>query len=117
MSSVARTPPCISAHCARRAGQPRRVHGFEHDVVHVWRRVEHPLLGHGFGSNTDSEGLLRALASEAAAALTRAEAAKAAMPTQDVLLTLHEDAWREHALARDQARQEQVHFASFKSQL
>ena len=76
--------------------------------------LEHPLLGHGFGSNTDSEGLLRALASDAAAALTRAEGAKEAMPTQDVLLTLHEDAWREHALARDQARQEQVHLAQLR---
>ena len=76
--------------------------------------LEHSLLGHAFGSNTDSEGLLRALASDAAAALTRAEGAKEAMPTQDVLLTLHEDAWREHALARDQARQEQVHLAQLR---
>ena len=72
---------------------------------------EHPLLGHAVGSGTDSEGLLRGLASGADAALARAEKAVGAMPSHNELLTLQEDAWREHALVRDQARQEQVHFA------
>ena len=72
---------------------------------------EHPLLDHAVGDDTDSEGLIRGLAGGADAALARAEGAKDAMPTHDALLTLHEDAWREHALARDQARQEQVNLA------
>ena len=71
----------------------------------------HPLLANAVESGTDSEGLLRALAGEADAALTRARKAVGAMPPHNELLTLQEDAWREHALARDQARQEHVHFA------
>ena len=73
--------------------------------------LDHPLLANAVGSGTDSEGLLRGLADGADAALARAEKAVGTMPSHNELLTLQEDAWREHALARDQARQEQVHFA------
>ena len=70
-----------------------------------------PLLANEVGSGTDSEELLCGLADGADAALARAEKAVGAMPSHNELLTLQEDAWREHALVRDQARQEQVHFA------
>ena len=74
--------------------------------------LRQPLLTRVVGYDSDSEGLLGRLADEARAALTRLEAAEGAMKTPDELPRLHEDAWRGHALARDQARQELVHFAA-----
>ena len=74
--------------------------------------LRQPLLTRVVGYDSDSEGLLGRLADEARAALTRLEAAEGAMKTPDELPRLHEDAWRGHALARDQARQELVHFAT-----
>ena len=84
------------------------------NVGYAALELRHPLLTQPEDGETDSEGLLRRLADEARAALARVETAERAMPTLDELPRLHEDAWRERALARDQARQEHVHFAELR---
>eukprot|EP00310_Coccolithus_braarudii_P014116 CAMPEP_0183349806 /NCGR_PEP_ID=MMETSP0164_2-20130417/13877_1 /TAXON_ID=221442 /ORGANISM="Coccolithus pelagicus ssp braarudi, Strain PLY182g" /LENGTH=249 /DNA_ID=CAMNT_0025521595 /DNA_START=48 /DNA_END=793 /DNA_ORIENTATION=- len=78
------------------------------DAGYAALELRHPLLTQAEDGEADSEGLLRRLADEEQAALARVATAEGAMPR------LHEDAWREHALARDQARQEQVHFAELR---
>ena len=84
------------------------------DVGYAALDLRHPLLTQAEECETDSEGLLRRLDHEAQAALARVEAAEGAMPTLDELPRHHEDKWREHTLARDQARQEQVHFSELR---
>ena len=84
------------------------------DAGYAALELRHPLLTQAEDGEADSEGLLRRLADEEQAALARVATAEGAMPTLDELPRLHEDAWREHALARDQARQEQVHFAELR---
>ena len=55
------------------------------------------------GGEADSEKLLADLAREGEAARARAEAAESAMLSLGDITKLHEDAWRDSALERDQA--------------
>ena len=66
------------------------------------------LLKRAPGGEADSEKLLADLAREGEAARARAEAAESAMLSLGDITKLHEDAWRDSALERDQARQDQV---------
>mmetsp|Transcript_9547 Transcript_9547/g.29050 ORF Transcript_9547/g.29050 Transcript_9547/m.29050 type:complete len:1012 (-) Transcript_9547:742-3777(-) len=77
-------------------------------------QLRHPLLTGEQPSPTEAGELLLRLATEAQAARERVERAEQAMPSLDELPRLHEDAWKEHAFARDQARQEQVHFQELR---
>ena len=73
--------------------------------------VRYPLLTQKIEAD---EQLLRRLAREAQAAGERVKTAERAMPPCDELPRLSEDAWHEHAFARDQARQELVHIAELR---
>ena len=75
----------------------------------------HPLLAEPWSDgDSASDALLSRLASEAEAARDRVETAKRAMPKLEHLTKLHEDAWRDHALERDQALQDEVHLGELR---
>ena len=76
--------------------------------------ISHPLLAEATsGHDLGSEGLLRRLAQEAEAARARIEAASIAIRSDD-LAKAHEDQWRDHAAARDQSRQDEVHLTELR---
>ena len=70
--------------------------------------LHHPLLIQAAVEERDSEQLLQRLFEAVEDSRARVEAAIIAMRELGDLHLLHEDEWRGHALARDQARQDQV---------
>lgn len=78
-------------------------------VSYAALEISHPLLAEEMsGHDAGSEGLLRRLADDAESARARREAASGNMHNDD-LSKMQEDQWQHHAVARDQARQDEVH--------
>ena len=84
------------------------------EVGYAALELRHPLLTRSMADDGDSDALLRRLADEAESASARVQASDGAMPKSDELPKILEEVWREHARARDQARQEQAHFSELR---